>query len=136
MSDQFDMFLIFDWLWCKIELVPNVFEDAQPKFKRLILKILNLIHDHDTAVIGSEGSVFSKQNSCFIQNYFWWVNYHDYENLIIDFNSCAIIFLFIMLFTDFWFSSLYKTRIGWCLFILGHIFYALFTALDRSSSLA
>ena len=70
-----------------------MFEEAQPKFKRLILKILNLTHDYDTAVIGSEGSVFSKQNSCFIQNYFWRVSSHNYENLIIDFNSFAIIFL-------------------------------------------
>ena len=61
MSDQFDMFLIFDCFWCKIELVPNVFEEAQPKFKRLILKIMNLTHDHDIVVIGSEGSIFFKK---------------------------------------------------------------------------
>ena len=38
-----------------------MFEEAQPKFKRLILKIMNLTHDHDTVVIGSEGSFFFKK---------------------------------------------------------------------------
>ena len=38
-----------------------MFEEAQPKFKRLILKIVNLTHDHDTVVIGSEDSIFSKK---------------------------------------------------------------------------
>ena len=39
-----------------------MFEEAQPKFKRLILKIMNLTHDHETVVIGNEGSISFKKN--------------------------------------------------------------------------
>ena len=75
-----------------------MFEEAQPKFKRLILKIMNLTHDHDTVVIGSEGSIFLKKNSCFIQNYFWRVNSHKYENLIIDLIHLQLFFMHLIFF--------------------------------------
>ena len=71
-----------------------MFEEAQPKFKRLILKIMNLTHDYDTVVIGSEGSFFFKKKIRVLSKIIFGESIlMIMKNLIIVFNSFAIIFL-------------------------------------------
>ena len=60
------IYLNFDCLWCNIELVPIVFEMAQPKFKVLVFKIS--YHNHFTNVIGIEVSFLVLKVFDFVSN--------------------------------------------------------------------